>query len=85
MEDHVFKLLIVGESGVGKTCLFLRFIDELFNSNELTTVSTNLKTKIINLENKLIKLQIWDTAKQERFRSTNKTYYKGSTGYHFIV
>jgi len=73
-------LLIIGESGVGKTCLLLRFTDDSFTANHLTTIGIDFKIKIINLENKLIKLQIWDTAGQERFRTITKTYYKGAHG-----
>ena len=78
--DYLFKLLIIGESGVGKTCLLLRFTDDSFTANHLTTIGIDFKIKIINLENKLIKLQIWDTAGQERFRTITKTYYKGAHG-----
>jgi small GTP-binding protein len=78
--DHLFKLLIIGESGVGKTCLLLRFTDDSFTANHLTTIGIDFKIKIINLEEKQIKLQIWDTAGQERFRTITKTYYKGAHG-----
>ena len=80
ISDYLFKLLIIGESGVGKTCLLLRFTDDSFTANHLTTIGIDFKIKIINLENKLIKLQIWDTAGQERFRTITKTYYKGAHG-----
>ena len=73
--DHLFKLLIIGESGVGKTCLLLRFTDDSFTANHLTTIGIDFKIKIINLQNKLIKLQIW-----ERFRNITKTNYKGAHG-----
>ena len=78
--DFLFKLLIIGESGVGKTCLLLRFTDDSFTANHLTTIGIDFKIKIITIENKLIKLQIWDTAGQERFRTITKTYYKGAHG-----
>ena len=78
--DHLFKLLIIGESGVGKTCLLLRFTDDSFTANHLTTIGIDFKIKNINLENKLIKLQIWDTAGQDRFRAITKNYYKGAHG-----
>lgn len=78
--DHLFKLLIIGESGVGKTCLLLRFTDDSFTANHLTTIGIDFKIKIINFEEKQIKLQIWDTAGQERFRTITKTYYKGAHG-----
>ena len=78
--DYLFKILIIGESGVGKTCLLLRFTEDSFTTTFLTTIGIDFKIKIINLENKLIKLQIWDTAGQERFRTITKTYYKGAHG-----
>ena len=78
--DYLFKLLILGESGVGKTCLLLRYADDSFITTHLTTIGIDFKVKIINLENKIIKLQIWDTAGQERFRNISRTYYKGAQG-----
>ena len=78
--DCSFKLLITGESGVGKTCILLRFTDDSFTANHLTTIGIDFKIKIIELEGKVIKLQIWDTAGQERFRTITKTYYKGAHG-----
>ena len=78
--DYLFKLLIIGESGVGKTCLLLRFTDDSFTANHLTTIGIDFKIKIININQKNIKLQIWDTAGQERFRTITKTYYKGAHG-----
>jgi Ras-related protein Rab-8A len=78
--DFLFKLLIIGESGVGKTCLLLQFTEGSFTTNHLTTIGIDFKIKIINLEEKQIKLQIWDTAGQERFRTITKTYYKGAHG-----
>ena len=58
----------------------MRFTDDSFTANHLTTIGIDFKIKIINLEGKLIKLQIWDTAGQERFRTITKTYYKGAHG-----
>ena len=78
--DHLFKLLIIGESGVGKTCLLLRYTEDSFTANHLTTIGIDFKIKIINLNGQHIKLQIWDTAGQERFRTITKTYYKGAHG-----
>lgn len=78
--DHLFKLLIIGESGVGKTCLLLRFTDDSFTPNHLTTIGIDFKIKIVNQSSKTIKLQIWDTAGQERFKTITKTYYKGAQG-----
>ena len=77
--DYLFKLLIVGDSGVGKTNLLLRFTDDSFTSH-LITIGIDFKIKIVNIENTLIKLQIWDTAGVERFRTITRTYYKGAHG-----
>ena len=78
--DHLFKILIIGESGVGKTCFLLRYAENSFVANHLLTIGIDFKIKVINIENKLIKLQIWDTAGQDRFKSITKTYYKGAHG-----
>ena len=78
--DYLFKLLILGESGVGKTCLLLRYTDDFFTANHLTTVGIDFKVRVVVLENKIIKLQIWDTAGQERFRNISRIYYKGAQG-----
>ena len=76
--DYLFKLLIIGESGVGKTCLLLQFTEGSFTTNHLTTIGIDFKIKIINLEEKQIKLQIWDTAGQERFKTITSAYYRGA-------
>ena len=78
--DYLFKILIIGESGVGKTCLLLRFTEDSFTTTFLTTIGIDFKIKIINLENKLIKLQIWDTAGEERFRNLTNQYYNRTDG-----
>ena len=78
--DYLFKILIIGESNVGKTCLLLRYTDDSFTANYLSTIAIDFKIKIINIENKLIKLLIWDTAGQERFGAITKTYFKGASG-----
>ena len=77
--DGLFKILILGESGVGKTSLLLRYTDNSFTANHLTTIGIDFKIKKINIENRIIKLQIWDTAAQA-FRTISKTYYKGANG-----
>ena len=78
--DHLFKILIIGESGVGKTCFLLRYAENSFVANHLLTIGIDFKIKMIEIEGKIIKLQIWDTAGQDRFRTITKTYYKGSHG-----
>lgn len=62
--DHLFKLVIVGNSSVGKSCLLLRFADDQFNENYMTTIGVDFRFKTLNIDQKSIKLQIWDTAGQ---------------------
>ncbi|KAI5528417.1 small Rab GTPase [Trichomonas vaginalis G3] len=78
--DLLFKVLIVGESGVGKSCLLLRFTEDLFIENYISTIGVDFKIRTIEQEGAKVKLQIWDTAGQERFRAITKSYYHGSNG-----
>ena len=78
--DHLFKILIIGESGVGKTCLLQRFCENSFDSNFISTIGVDFKKKMMNVEDKKVKLQIWDTAGQERFRNITSSYYRGTQG-----
>jgi Ras-related protein Rab-1A len=78
--DYLFKVLIIGNSGVGKSCLLLRFAEDMFSDNYISTIGVDFKIRKIELEGKSIKLQIWDTAGQERFRTITKSYYRGSNG-----
>ncbi len=64
--DHLFKLVLIGDSGVGKSCLLLRFADDKFTNSYITTIGVDFRFKTIPVNNKTIKLQIWDTAGQER-------------------
>ncbi|XP_059295658.1 ras-related protein RABE1c-like [Lycium ferocissimum] len=78
--DYLIKLLLIGDSGVGKSCLLLRFSDGSFTTNFITTIGIDFKIRTIELEGKRIKLQIWDTAGQERFRTITTAYYRGAMG-----
>ena len=78
--DLLFKLLLIGDSGVGKTCILFRFSDDMFNTTFISTIGIDFKLKTIHLNGKLIKLQIWDTAGQERFHSITTAYYRGALG-----
>jgi Ras-related protein Rab-1A len=78
--EYLFKILLVGNSNVGKSSLFLRFVDEIWKENFVPTIGVDFKIKSIKIDNKIIKLQIWDTAGQERFRSILSSYYKGANG-----
>ena len=78
--DHLVKLLLIGDSGVGKSCLLLRFSDDQFTNSFITTIGIDFKVKTVELESKRVKLQIWDTAGQERFRTITSAYYRGAMG-----
>jgi len=82
--DNIFKILLSGDSGVGKTSLMLRFTTDEFTSSYLCTIGIDFKVKTINLGSKNIKLQIWDTAGQERFRNLTSSYYRGADGIMII-
>ena len=78
--DHLFKLLIIGDSGVGKSSLLLRFADNTFNGSYITTIGVDFKIQTVEIDGERVKLQIWDTAGQERFRTITSTYYRGTHG-----
>lgn len=78
--DFLVKLLLIGDSGVGKSCLLLRFSDDSFTTSFITTIGIDFKIRTIELDGKRIKLQIWDTAGQERFRTITTAYYRGAMG-----
>ena len=78
--DVLVKLLLIGDSGVGKSCLLLRYSDDKFTTSFITTIGIDFKIKTIRLDNKKVKMQIWDTAGQERFRTITQAYYKGAQG-----
>ncbi|XP_028833540.1 ras-related protein Rab-13-like isoform X1 [Denticeps clupeoides] len=78
--DFLFKLLLIGDSGVGKTCLIIRFAEDNFNSTYISTIGIDFKVKTIDVDGKKVKLQIWDTAGQERFKTITTAYYRGAMG-----
>lgn len=77
--DHLFKILLVGNSGVGKSSLLLRFTASKFDDLS-PTIGVDFKVKMVSLQGKRLKLTIWDTAGQERFRTLTSTYYRGAQG-----
>ena len=82
--DLIFKLVLIGDSGVGKTNILSRYISNEFSLASQPTVGVEFGSKIIKKQDKSIKLQIWDTAGQERYKSITNAYYKGSKG-AFVV
>jgi len=78
--DYLFILVLIGDSGVGKSCLLLRFADDKWTDSYISTIGVDFKIRTIELDQKTIKLQIWDTAGQERFRTISSTYYRGAHG-----
>ncbi|KAJ4746505.1 Ras-related protein Rab-1A [Rhynchospora pubera] len=78
--DYLFKLLLIGDSGVGKSCLLLRFADDSYLESYISTIGVDFKIRTVEQDGKTIKLQIWDTAGQERFRTITSSYYHGAHG-----
>jgi len=78
--DYLFKLLLIGDSGVGKSCLLLRFADDTYTDSYISTIGVDFKIRTVELDGKTCKLQIWDTAGQERFRTITSSYYRGAHG-----
>jgi len=78
--DYLFKLLLIGNSAVGKSSLLLRFSDNIFNESFLPTIGVDFKIRTFDLNSKTVTLQIWDTAGQERFKTITSSYYKGAHG-----
>jgi len=79
--DYMFKLLIIGNSAVGKTSFLFRYADDSFTSAFVSTVGIDFKVKTVFRHDKRVKLQIWDTAGQERYRTITTAYYRGAMGF----
>ena len=78
--DYLFKLIIIGDSGIGKSCLLNRFSDDVYSDAYISTIGVDFKIRTIEIGAKVCKLQIWDTAGQERFRTITSSYYRGAHG-----
>ena len=78
--EFIFKVLLLGNSNVGKSSLFLRFVDDIWNDTFVPTIGVDFKIKTFNIDEKKIKMQIWDTAGQERFKNIIASYYRGAHG-----
>ena len=80
-EIPLYKILLLGDSGVGKTCFLLRFMEDSFIDLHMATIGLDYKLKTMILEEqKIVKVQIWDTAGQDKFRAITRNYYKGASG-----
>ena len=78
--DHIFKVLLIGDAGVGKSSMLLRFTDDAFEEQMASTIGVDFRVKTLELSGKTCKLTIWDTAGQERFRTLTSSYYRGCHG-----
>jgi len=78
--DYLFKVVLIGDSGVGKSNLLSRFTRDEFNIESKPTIGVEFATRSLNIDGKIVKAQIWDTAGQERFRAITSAYYRGAVG-----
>ena len=78
--DYLFRILLIGDSGVGKSCLLMRFSDDTYSDNFVATIGVDFRIRTMFLDGKKAKAQIWDTAGQERFRTICASYYRGAHG-----
>ncbi|CAN8231695.1 unnamed protein product [Cochlearia groenlandica] len=77
---YLFKYIVIGDTSVGKTCLMIRFTDKRFQTGEHSTIGVEYGGRTVTIDNKPIKLSIWDTGGQEKFRSITRSYYRGAAG-----
>lgn len=82
--DVLYRLVLIGDSGVGKTAILVRYSDNLFNTSFITTIGIDFRIKTIDRNGKRVKLQIWDTAGQEQFHSVASSYYRNAHGIMLI-
>ncbi|XP_020238200.1 ras-related protein RABA4d [Cajanus cajan] len=78
--DYVYKVVLIGDSAVGKTQLLARFAKNQFSADSKATIGVEFQTKTLIIDNKIVKAQIWDTAGQERYRAVTSAYYRGAVG-----
>ena len=76
--DYIFKIVLIGDTCVGKSCILVRFSDDIFNDNYVTTIGVDFRFKTMIVKEKVAKIQIWDTAGEERYRSITTAYYRGA-------
>jgi Ras-related protein Rab-2A len=80
--DALFKVIIIGDSGIGKSCMLKRLMEDDFKDDHDITVGVEFGSNLIKVEDKILKLQVWDTAGQESFRSITKIFYRGA---HVVI
>ncbi|KAK6162903.1 hypothetical protein DH2020_002744 [Rehmannia glutinosa] len=78
--DYVFKIVLIGDSAVGKSQLLARFSRNEFNLDSKATIGVEFQTRTVTIDHKTVKAQIWDTAGQERYRAVTSAYYRGAVG-----
>lgn len=78
--QHIFKIVVIGDSGVGKSQLLSRFVYGKFDTESKSTIGVEFSNKIVTIDDHKIKLQLWDTAGQERYRAITSAYYRGAIG-----
>jgi len=78
--DYLLKILLIGDTGVGKSSLLYRYSDDQYSSNYISTIGVDFKIKTFDVDDKVVKLQIWDTAGQERFKAITTSFYRGAHG-----
>ncbi|XP_035279035.1 ras-related protein Rab-15 [Anguilla anguilla] len=82
--DVLFRLLLLGDSGVGKTCLLCRFTDNEYHPSHISTIGVDFKMKTLEMDGIKVRIQIWDTAGQERYQTITKQYYRRAQGIFLV-
>ncbi|KAM8917398.1 ras-related protein Rab-15-like isoform 2-T2 [Spinachia spinachia] len=82
--DVLFRLLVLGDSGVGKTCMLRGFTEGHFDSSHISTIGVDFKMRTLELDGTRVRVQIWDTAGQERYQTITKQYYRRAQGVIFV-
>eukprot|EP00009_Paramoeba_aestuarina_P017567 CAMPEP_0201532874 /NCGR_PEP_ID=MMETSP0161_2-20130828/51520_1 /ASSEMBLY_ACC=CAM_ASM_000251 /TAXON_ID=180227 /ORGANISM="Neoparamoeba aestuarina, Strain SoJaBio B1-5/56/2" /LENGTH=205 /DNA_ID=CAMNT_0047936531 /DNA_START=70 /DNA_END=687 /DNA_ORIENTATION=+ len=83
-DNHVIKLMMLGDTSVGKTSLVLRYTEGTYTSNYISTLGVDFKTKEIDVDGRKFQVQVWDTAGQERFRALTSSYFHGANGFLLV-
>ena len=82
--DFIFKIVLIGDTSVGKSCILTRFADDQFSESYVTTIGVDFRFKTMIVKDKICKIQVWDTAGQERYRSITNAYYRGADAIFII-